>query len=90
MSGYCAPPSTTELAALLAAARARLAALSEVEASGVRRVTHGDKTTEFRPAAEISTAIAAQRREIARLEGLLGCAPRPAVRRVLTIGSKGL
>ncbi|TIL25596.1 MAG: hypothetical protein E5Y88_11595 [Mesorhizobium sp.] len=62
--------------ATLAELQARLEALRKARATGVRSVRHGETATEFRPDAEIASAIADLERQITALEG------RPRVRRI--------
>ncbi len=91
MSGLLLALSQAEILELLTAARTQLASLVAARASGIKRVTHGDKTTEFRTDGELARAIIALETEIARLLALLaGVSPRRVARAVTFIAGKGL
>lgn len=82
--------SVAETAAALAEAQARLGKLLKQQTSAVSAVSQGDKMVRFRPADEMAIAVAVQRAEIARLEGLLGIVSRAPIRQVRFVSSKGL
>jgi exonuclease I len=69
----------------------RLDGLLSIQANGLSRVQHGDRTVQYQSAADVAVAIKVARKEIQRLQVALGLLPAPrTVRQVTFIAGKGL